>query len=847
MTGMFHVYQFGPFTLDARRGALTRNGAPVPAGHRALRLLTALLARPGELVTKDELMAAGWPGMIVEDNNIPTQIRLLRRWLDDERKPHRQIVTVPGRGYRFAGEVLLPDSSLPDAQEWPPVLPPQAVRTEEVFGREQDLSRLHASLARHRLVTLTGTGGIGKTRLAAEFAAEFLADPAHRLVFLPLEDIRQGADVAARLAAALGVPASAEPERALIAALRRRGDFLVLDNCEHVLTDAAALISNILRQTDRTKILATSREPLGVTGESLLKIGPLELPEQESQRQASNLESYAAIKTFAAAARASGAVLQIDAETARPVERICRRLEGIPLALRLAGALLATHSLAVLAENFQANWRLPPDPAKNMPARQRTMEAAIAWSLALLDTAESTFFIRLGLFAGSFAPAAAAVLAPPGIDSEPTLATLAAKSLIVALPPDGGAARYRLLEPLRDFARRQIEPAQARAGRMSLLTYFGAFYEQSRLDYRFMSTTEWLLRYGDDQDNAQDVLEWAVFGAGAGLAGVADAALTLAFATQPLYLEKPFGLNMRKWNEALLALINDSTPPLLRARTLLLTCRGQNTASALTKQRAEEALEIFRQVGDQDGIGRTLILIGASLITPDEFHKAEAYLRESETHLRIVQNKRFLATSVGFQAFCRCEVPDLAGAELKAAEFLRMAQEIGCRRITQEARSLQIEIVYESGRLEDAIRLTRAQIAECRTARLPWHLFFLHMQMLHFLFKNHEPVEARRHIGEALDSYVGVFLADLAGYAAALLAHDGETEDAARLQGFASARRAYLGITYLSTSDRWSDETVQKYLAQTFDADTIARLRAEGALWDDDETILCLRRAVERR
>jgi predicted ATPase len=723
-------------------------------------------------------------------------------------------------------------------------LPSQAARDAAILGRERELAVLHAAVARHRLVTVIGAGGIGKTRLVAEFAAAFMADARSSLVFLALEELHQARQVASRLAGILGVGAAPEPERAVMAALRPRAHVLVFDNCEHLLAEVAALAEQILSAAPLVNILATSRESLGVAGEFLLRLEPLALPDPNVPSVP--VREYPAIRLFEAAAQRSGAAFEVTADNETQVEQVCRRLEGMPLALKLAGARLASGSLTTLAASLTAAWRLPAGPDAKLPVRQRSMEATIAWSVALLSEAERDFFVRLGLFAGSFSAGAAMAVAPPGTDTAAVLATLAAKSMVVPLPPTGHVPRYRLLEPLRDFAARQLAPADERFYRLRLLEFFGAFYEQSVADYRFMSSAEWQLRYGYDLENAQDGLEWAVFGPGAGQDGVAEAALTLNSAMAPLAREKPFANDIRKWDDAILALLNDTTPASLKAKTLLAVSRGQDTASKLMNERATAALRLFRQLGDRDGIGRALTVVGASLITPEDVREAELCLREAETHLRAVGNRRVLADSIAFQAACRLELEDWADAERKAAEALRISKEIGCNFTVQNVMHLQVLIAYESGRLTDALYLARAQIDACRAARLKSNEFDLHCDLAGLLLQDNDLPAARSHIAKALDCYLGFFLFNLALHAAALMAVAGEAEIAARLLGFVHSRLDYFGQTHLYKLEKSSDDMAANHLAALCDEQTVARLRAEGALWDDEDAIACLRAVVAR-
>jgi predicted ATPase/DNA-binding winged helix-turn-helix (wHTH) protein len=835
MTVMSQIYQFGPFRLDAQRGELARGGAPVVVGGRALRVLAALLARPGELVTKDELMQAGWPGMFIEEGNIATQIRNLRHILGDEGAARQLIVTVPGRGYRFAGDVVQP-AAAPAAQAAVP-LPPQAAREELILGRERELATLHAAVTRHRLVTVTGAGGIGKTRLAAEFAAELSADATGRLVFLPLEDVRQEGQVASRLAALLGVAAGAEPERAVLAALRPRAHFLVFDNCEHLLAEMAALTEQILAAAPRVNILATSREALGVTGEFLLRLEPLALPDQHVP--AALARDYPAIKLFEAAAQEAGAAFAVTAGNAAAVLNICQRLEGMPLALRLAGGRLAGGSLADLAFSLSGSWRLPAASGARLPARQRSMEATIAWSVALLTAAEREFFIRLGVFPTSFTAAAAAALAPSGVDAAATLAALAAKSLVVAVATAGPVPRYRLLEPLRDFALRQLTPAEERFCRMKLLDYFSDYCEQAKRDYRVMSTAEWLPRYGGDHETVEDLLQWAIFGPGAGLDGVAEAAIHLNYAASPLRVETRERVDIERWNQAMLALLTDDTPALLRAKTLAMLTTGLNEIGATRyAEQVREAAGIFRQLGERAALGMALSSLGAMLLRPDNIIEAENVTREAATHLRVAGEARHLATCIGTLAVCRSMAGDLPGAEEKLAECLRLAQQAGCQRIIREARAFQVGLAIEAVRPREAIRLAQAQIAVCHASgRLAVESYLLlKLSAAHLMCG--DPKAALAAIGEATACYSGNYLAEFTTQAAAALAADGGAENACRLLGFAAARYRKMGIDFISSP---FDETARRRVAEILGEAACARLRAEGALWDDEETIECLR------
>ena len=294
-----------------------------------------------------------------EEGNISVQIHHLRRTLRDSARPHRWIATVPGRGYRFIGRLEaapnVPDDGLAPILAAPannlPATPPRYHRAEK------ELAALQAAMPRHRLVTVTGPGGMGKTRLALEFAREHAADPLNKILFLGLEGLRQKDQIMFRLAAGLGVQPTEGPNlaQALADALQKQGYFLVFDNCEHVLNEVAALVEIILERTRGVSILATSREALKLGGELVFTLGPLEFPGHAKPLGSSEIKTYAAVQLFVENARASDPAFKLSDDIALDVAAICRKMEGIPLALELAAARLHTASLAELLDgNFRA-------------------------------------------------------------------------------------------------------------------------------------------------------------------------------------------------------------------------------------------------------------------------------------------------------------------------------------------------------------------------------------------------------------------------------------------------------------------------------------------------------------
>jgi predicted ATPase/DNA-binding winged helix-turn-helix (wHTH) protein len=548
MTKLTRQYRFGRFWFDEARRDLQCDGVPLPARTQALDLLTALLAKPGALVSKDELMKAAWPGLNVEEGNIAVQVHYLRNLLQDTEKPYRWIATEPGRGYRFIGAleaepdapahgltqvVSAVDDGLPDASGL-------------FVGRERELATLQAQMPRHRLVTVTGPGGMGKTRLAIEFAREHVADPFNKLLFLGLEGLRQKDQISFRLAGRLGVQPAEGPQMVdvLADALQKQGYLIIFDNCEHVLVEVATLAEVILQHAPGVSILATSREPLKIAEEFVFPLGPLNVP-GAGALSASDIEAFTAVRLFADKAQASDPGFTLSDAIARDVAAICRKMEGIPLALQLAAAQLHALSLPELLNDMSKPGRFSRTASPSVPARHRTVEATIAWSVALLTDKERAALRRLSVFPGRFTMAgAAAVIADGFIDADETadlLSSLSEKSLLITASPHFGQHRFHLLESTRDYGQGMLSQAGEAAvlnKRLALLMIdtFG----HARDTWPDSRADEWAAAIEPDIESLRTALDWAFSPHGDRAIGVALAARLRALFSDRLITQREF-------------------------------------------------------------------------------------------------------------------------------------------------------------------------------------------------------------------------------------------------------------------------------------------------------------------
>jgi len=823
------IFRFGAFRFGATTLELTRDGATLPAGARACAILAALLARPGELVSKDELIEAVWPGQFVEESNLTVQVSQLRQLLGDTEKPHRWIATVPGRGYRFTGAL--------EADQ--PVM----------IGRDSELAALHAAVTRHALVTVTGAGGMGKTTLVKAFAREFGGGTRH--IFVALETVLGAGQATDRLAQLLHVsPAEGgDAARAVAEHLRHAPKFIIFDNCEHVAAEIAALAGAILALAPRAKILATSRAALDVPGEFLLRLPPLATPPPGQPLSAADCLDFSATRLFAARAAAH---LAVDDANAAAIANICRRLDGIPLAIELAASRLRQMPLAALQAGLARQFSsLGGDPATR-PPRQRTMEATIAWSHGLLSDDEQIFFRRLGVFAGSFSRQAAREVAgwPPLAPemADHLLDRLLDQSLVTFGEVRGNIQRYRLLESTKAYALQNLAPAEETQCRLRLLDYLGSLYQQANIDIRTMATEIFLDLYAPDWDNARAAMDW-VFGThAASPAAVPREAILpgqrLVACSDTIALE----LQMRRLTAPLaaaIARIDAGTPPDIVAQLRGCQLVDQGHGGVERGRIAREAVEISRNLADKAILGNALVNLGITLFGTDDA-QAEACFVEAETVLRDCGYLRSLATCLGFQSHCRMLAGDLPAAREKAEACLAQATAIGCARIEMECRAHLAAIEFFAGRMAQAASLCRAVIASSRQAGIHrvtfhtgWRLALIHTKSADF-------GAARKVLADVLPFYAGN-LGDLTTVLTeiAYVTAQSDPAAAARLSGYRQALDLRLDF------DGEKDPEVERSHARTAEIlsaalapEVLARLNAEGAAWDEDQALAAARQAL---
>ncbi len=401
------------------------------------------------------------------------------------------------------------------------------------IGKDSDVAAVRDLIAEHRLTTLIGPGGTGKTRLATETARSLLGELPDGTWLVELAGIGADDDVAQAALAGIGLrdgllaeAPNAEPTDRLIAAVRERETLLILDNCEHVIESAAAFAHRVLGECRRLRILATSREPLGITGEALWHVVPLAVPEEHAAP--GEIESSPAVRLLRDRAGAVRKDLASDATTLATMARVCRALDGMPLAIELAAARLRTMSLEQLANRLADRFRLLTGGSRTAIPQHRTLRAVVDWSWELLSDAERTVLRRLSVFSGGTSlEAAERVCSGDAVEPDEVLELLTAlteKSLLVA--EGDGAPRYRMLGTIREYAAlRLAEAGETDLARQAHLAYFTELAETAEPYLRRAEQLEWLATLEADHDNISAAMRAAI------AAGDAQSAMRLAAAT----------------------------------------------------------------------------------------------------------------------------------------------------------------------------------------------------------------------------------------------------------------------------------------------------------------------------
>jgi predicted ATPase/DNA-binding winged helix-turn-helix (wHTH) protein len=755
------TFSFADFELDTPKRRLLKNGQPVTLNPKALDLLAVLVKRSGQVVSKEELLETVWENQFVEENNLTVHISALRKIFSEKKREPQFIVTVPGKGYKFIGEVrqqvsnaLAKNNGTTDKKPDPNTFDEH----DTIIGRAKEIAEIIYLLHRPDkcLITLTGAGGSGKTKLAQAIASKIQSEFADGVFFIELAAVNQAELVAGAISQVLKVKESSGQSlfETLKDFLCNREILLVLDNFEQLLS-ASNLLKELLDAAANLKILVTSRTPLRLKFEQEKTVLPLHVPPRNSNLSVDELAAYSSVKLFAIRAQAARPSFLLSKENALVIAEICHKLDGLPLAIELAAVRVKLLSPQEILARLPNSLNLLTGGAKDLLPRQRTMRGAIEWSYNLLNQSEQELFRGLSIFAGGFTVEAAEAVCAEyekenrlsfNLPSEilNLLSSLIDNNLLISKEHSEGTVRLQMLEVVREFALECLESN----GELEILAqnharFFLVLAEEAEANFSGEQGREWLEKLETEMDNLRAALRWS-------LENEAETAVRLAVAIREFWASHCHLTEGCGWLKAALERDNGHVSAEVRFKLLFglgfmarqrgdyETSRqaheqGLAEAEALGDKRQiawsnrglgavayrqsnfaaarnfiEKSLTISRELGDKPGIANSLNFLGDLLQIEGETARSREILEESLSIFRELGVKQFVTSTLHNLGQVAYRQGDFAAAHLCFAEGLATAHEFGQKHLIACFLEGFSALAVESGKLEHSARLSGA-------------------------------------------------------------------------------------------------------------------------------------------
>lgn len=728
------VVSFGPYELLPGERLLKKDGAPMEIGGRAIDLLVTLVARAHEVVGKRELLAQVWPDTTVDEGSLRFHISNLRKALGDGRDGIRLITTVPGRGYCFVAPIIrrrppparghadheLPRSNLPG-------------RLLRMVGRRDDVPALAAQVLAKQFVTVVGPGGVGKTALALTVGHDLVGTFDGVALYVELGTLADPGLVPTTVASLLGLSVpSSDPTPGLIAYLRDRHILIIFDTCEHVIEAVAALAARIVANAPRVHILATSREALRVEGEQVVRLEPLSSPPDDANLSVSLVQSFPAVELFLERAEAAGADLTINDNNAAALAAICRRLDGVPLALELAAGRVGHYGLQHMAQLLDDHFALVWPGQRTAPPRQRTLQATLDWSYRLLSDTERAVLRRLAIFVGGFTmEAALEILTDPMHDrfnSFSCIDSLVAKSM-VAVRPDKAMVRYRLLDTTRDYLLRvPLESEDRRELAMRHAHYYSTWLNRSGTAWLTYTTSAERALHLAHIANARAAILWCF-----GPDGCAELGIRLAACAGPVLLTMSLLPECRRWSQWAIDALGETERSSVHAMRLhaaagtsLMFMRGGHTGAL---EALITSLTIAEEIGETAFQSKLLGPLHMFYLRTGQFEAAQKCAERCGTMIDLLDDPAFtamahciLGTSFHLRGDLAFAQRELAMARATSSRMTRSTADL----LGFESRSLSGGILarclWLSGQSSEATALAREIVREAKDLDHPLSL-----------------------------------------------------------------------------------------------------------------------------
>jgi len=785
------------------------------------------------------LMSIGHGGQVLISESVREQV--------SDRLPHdatlvdlgiRRLkdLTKPEHVWQLCGEGLATEfPPLGSLDELPNNLPLQATA---LLGRDEDLNALKRLIGEHRLVTITGAGGVGKTRVALQIAADLIERFADGVWFADISPITDPKLVASVVASALEInQASGQRVDELIAKrLKRKQVLLVIDNCEHLIDAVASLVGATLAAAPEVRILCTSRQALGITGESTYRLPSLSVPDADSALSAPDAMQYGSVAVFVDRAQHTGSGFALTDANAPIVADICRRLDGIPLAIELAAARVKILSIANLAQRLNQRFQILTGGSRTALPRQKTLAALIDWSFDLLVPDEQRLFMQLSVFAGGFSLDAAVSVCSINRDEIALLdllMSLVDKSLVVA-DVHGERERFHLLESTRAYGQDKLKSM----GDWESLTRrhahsFCEFAQAADLRYATGSAFVWRANAEADLDNYRAALEWGITQGHDDVIGG-----TIAGLLGRLWRSGGLVAEGRYWIGFALKRIDENAHPSVAAR--LWRGFAHLSIAKAKVEAAERAVALYERVGDAKGLGWSLINLSFGLFQMGRIDEAAQSVEQARQSFQEAGDKLGLMSSVQQLASIADSRGDTATARRLNEEVIAGFRALGNETGGALALGNLGEIEFKEGHWSEAVRLAGEALAIHQRVKDQHNTTLCNLNLGVYRVALGDLDGARQAAMQALNlarelqgrSFVAIALQHLALIAAL----QGETQRASSLLGYVDALIEALGMERELT-EQWGYDALMASLRRELSDVEIEKLAAEGAAWSEDQAV----------